>query len=211
MIIIPCGGKQTRWNGDGLKHLAVLPDGETVLGRLLTQCVQAGCVPYVYGQNKVIPQMGGVYGCFGVHHDMQPTLTEFILTTQSEWEAPTIILLGDVVLSDAAFETIMDSIASPMFFGNQGEIFAFSFNAIDRERVITGLKIANTYAECNRRDGGGGKLWSLYKALTNWPQHKEVETLFSSLFTDINDWSTDIDTVEEYDALYTLLEAREHA
>ena len=73
--------------------------------------------------------------------------------------------------------------------------------------IVDGLRIANDYAARHREDGGGGKLWSLYRSQIGWPQADEVLDLWASLFIMIEDWTKDMDYGHEYDAMCAFLEA----
>ncbi len=211
MIIIPCAGQQTRWDRPYPKHLAQLPTGETVLARLIDQCFQFQVSrPRVYTSDDGVSQVALSRHAKAIVPYPEPTLTEFLTATLPSWTGDVWILLGDVVFSPAAIANVLRDQTGMRFFGSvkQGEIFAFHCHAPqDTSDVMTALHIANAYARAHREDGGGGKLWSLYRAFIGWPQEKEVEDVYDNWFVDITDWTTDLDYGQEYDALCRVMES----
>lgn len=209
MILIPCGGNQCRWDRPFPKHLAPLPTGNTVLERLIHQCLHYHIRPRVYARDSHILQVAEDRKARPEPLQVAcPTLTEWLITTSHTWTGRTVILLGDVVFSPEAFRMVMQDKRALVFFGNACEIFAFSFLAVMNDAIVDWLRIANTYAQQHREDGGAGKLWSLYKAFYRWPQEKEVKELWEPHWGLIEDWTKDMDYGHEYDAMCAFLEGK---
>lgn len=201
--IILCGGEGTRWKGRSPKHFAEI-DGERLIDRTVRLLSERGASDVwtvapdderyqVAGSQRVAPESIG--------YDIDK-----VLCCRSLWTDDTLLLCGDVWFSEPA----MDSIAGQRpgdfaFYGRRyrstitgakwGEIFAFRFCA--------GVPVAKRAAALRREVESGrlerAKLWELYQTLIGEPPKPFQEQIFDSRWIDIDDWTDDFDTVEEYE------------
>ena len=141
-VLIPCAGVSLRWNNHlGLpKQLAPLPDkGATILGRTVRLLQEFGVEQiHVITHDEEIK--AGIQGVSILYPSSRKHLTDSILSAKSLWQGKTIVLLGDVVFSRRAVETILNDRNALRFYGTleespvvqifglRREIFGFSFD-----------------------------------------------------------------------------------
>jgi len=201
-IFILAAGESTRWKLDYPKHIAKIQN-----------------VPLIERTQKQLK--GYDVTVVTTHLDVQKlsdkTLVpkarrwtvETLLSTASYWDdRKTIILLGDVVYSPAAIKTILKDDHAIRIFGNGKEIFAISM----KKQVYK--KAVDTLWECVLRALGErsshktkseqvGKLWDFYRLYAG---HKQRKYLDDNFFTCINDYTEDIDSVNDYNNLFNITE-----
>ena len=134
----------------------------------------------------------------GVYHvpSKHGTVCETLLSTQSLWQARTIVLLGDVVYSNSVFGEIMSCTDPIRVFGNTWEVFAISFDDTVRKKVVETLE--ESIAK------GLDKLRYFYKVYCGFdPYCDEIEAtpLEKVVFWYVHDWTCDIDEQYKYDNL----------
>lgn len=195
-IIIPAAGDNLRWGRNYPKQLAQIGH-ESIIQRLVRQCHEVHTTPLVLAHDDSLI----------AHLPIETTilnparhrwLTETLISSQTHWSGRVIILLGDVIFHPRLFNWIMTDGSPLRFYGTVHEIFALAFDRTFYGRVSRGLHETLTYAEHHPEDGGAGKLWSLYKALTGLPQAPETQ-LINRYFTFVKDeYTTDIDTTNQY-------------
>lgn len=179
-------GNATRCVGDP-KQLLRLPDGSTVLGRLVDQISSRGSVPLLVTHRISIAQE---YQNFIVPHNHK-TLCDSILSTDDYWSDTNLFILGDVVFTEKGINMAMSMTGDVMVLGNENEIYAMQFNLSDRREVKKALSQGAGY--------GLGKLRYFYKAYTRLPMGgSEVEKCH---MTWLRDETNDIDSLEEYESI----------
>jgi len=128
---------------------------------------------------------------------------ETVLSTEVQWQAQNIFLMGDVFYTPEAIKTILASDDQLKFFGRpgkslyshkaHGEIFGLVFSKSEAKQ----LKSHCTKVIQAAKSRGHGKAWQLYRSLAGFElDEKKVE---STYFHEIDDFTDDFDTPEEYD------------
>jgi len=181
-IIILASGTQERWKGEGLKQLSLI-NNVPLIERTLDQLDNKAVVITVHRELMKYP--------YYIPSGCRWTVETF-LSTQSLWGDRTIVLLGDVLYSEADLKTILDYDGDHSVFGSflQGELFAFSFSHTVNSKILFHLKRVIFHAQF----GGRGKLWELYRSLVGLPLHWHRKR---DHFVEISG-STDFDTYDEY-------------
>ncbi|OGV93602.1 hypothetical protein A3B57_00435 [Microgenomates group bacterium RIFCSPLOWO2_01_FULL_47_10] len=179
---ILAAGQGVRWQGEGLKQLAIV-NGQPIISRTLKQVPGAIVITH-HKKLHTLPYAVPARHAF---------VLETLLSTQNHWGARTIILLGDVIFDPKDLQTILSCPNDFTVFGSrsQTEIFALSFSAKAHPQIRTHLyrALADAY------HGGRGKLWEFYHSYIGLPFHKIGFGLhFINLLR-----TTDIDTIEDYD------------
>lgn len=191
IVLILAAGAQKRWEGHGIKQLADL-DGESVLLRIVRQVKRHGYTPIVVTGNPDIRR-----ACLDCCLSYTPIgcrwIMETILSTQALWTDQMIVLLGDVIYSHAAIETILTDPRPFQIYGDVGEIYGMRFT---HEQEADLREISD---DAEARQGGveRGRVWNLYRKLCG----RDLDTHFHPYeddpnFTYIRDYTGDIDTVE---------------
>ena len=193
MIIIMAQGQGSRWGSGHFKHKISVPHpayGDRhigITGRQIFQCNKAWLVPLVVGWSELLVTLEGDFD-FLCLNDPGETLFEGIRQTYRYWDDVTTILLGDVIFSEDVFNDVLMRPNGIRLIGRSGqnlvtgkkasEIFALSFSS-DKNQDISGFS--------------GGRLWDL-----------EASSLRHD-FVNIQDWTDDLDSPEEYDQFYEKL------
>lgn len=193
-VLICAAGEGTRWYGQGQpKQLAWLGD-ETIIQRQIRQVKQrCGKVPKVAITNYAIRDAVW-FEAHSFKPDKHRWLVETILSTTQYWDYRTIILLGDVVYSGALMDAIFADTNSISIYGNNAEVMALTFTEAGKPDVLNGLQTVLKSAE---RGQCPGKLWNLYRVLDGIPIDRH-DIRDDGVFRRVLDWSTDIDTPEDY-------------
>lgn len=208
-IIIACAGSQHKWNN----HLGVpshfvplkRPTPEPLLQRTVRQALE-------YTEDVVITAPAGdqryvdLADAIGVAV-AHPTGANEYDSTRSLWSTTgrTVLLLGDVFFSDRAMRTIgRYSPERYRVFGRYqrsritgtpyGEIFAASWWPAQHEAMERHLAIvaaARADGSCMRPAG-----WALLRSVQRTPLTRH--TVKTEWFTEINDWTDDIDFPDDY-------------
>lgn len=184
-ILIMAGGKQTRWMADYPKQLAKIGD-TTLIERTLSQLDGLG-VTVITADGRIIDNVNPRYSSTSIHKYLAGT----ILAYRPLWRGQVVILLGDVMYTPQAINTILAYDGGGMFFGWSYEMFAVSFNG--KERMAEACR----QAKFNARSGGDGKLCRVYRA---YNQQDMNEHRLADNYTPISDGTRDFDTVEQYEA-----------
>lgn len=196
-VIIPCAGSNTRWGRSYPKQMAQIGH-ESIIQRLIRQCQEKQTTPLVLAHDaQLIAHLPIDTTIFNPARHRW--LAETLISSQAHWHGRVLFLLGDVIFHPRLFNWIWTEGRSLQFYGTPHEIFALSFDRVWYGRVSFALHTALEYAERHRMDEGAGKLWSVYKALTDQPQAAEVQTI-DKLFTFVADeYTQDIDNTNEYE------------
>jgi len=116
------------------------------------------------------------------------TLVKSIQSTGYLWDDVTVILLGDVIYSDAVMDRIL-SCDETMFFGDPWEVYALVITRRDWEVIDKGIE----------ETGGTGRLGNLYNTLCgNEPGTPRVGMEDAPCWENVLDWTRDVDNAEEY-------------
>ena len=181
----------------------------SILHRIINQVVERGPHPFVIGPQELeleTYQKGLVYTLV----DPGECILSGILASQLLFgEERTVILLGDVVYSNAAMERVL-SCDLPLFFAgtetispSEGEIFAFGFSRSVQRQVTEALRkspcLDHQGAHVDYK-GQPGHLRQLIRTLRN--NGAVVDYLV------IDDWTNDIDTEEDLRLLLPELRQR---
>lgn len=196
-VLILAAGEHKRF-GKKCKHL--MPVGnETVIARTVRMCEERDHTPVVVTHRACIAEVA-----LNVHapaaHD---TLLDTIQSTRELWRGRVALLLGDVVFSDLALDTALNPPHVPAVVGDTTENFALTF---DPEHYADVLRWAE-----EGKAGGGSKLWDLYEAMVGTVTNRYI--VVSPPYVVVDDWTTDIDTMHEYNNLIARLrrEGKVHA
>jgi hypothetical protein len=158
--VILAAGHAVRFHG-ALKQLLPMPDGDTLLSRMIRQVAERGGRSYVATWHPPIVEYCRFSGADVVVPSAYRWTVETMLSTMSVWHRDrTIILLGDVVYSRAVMDEIFHRSLRLGIWGNQAEVFALSFTSQYWVGIELGLR------ETIRLTEGGaepGKLRSFYR------------------------------------------------
>ena len=200
-VIILAQGLNSRWQEyRGVKppyeykHLVEI-GGQTILERVIEQVMNYGVAPIV-----IAPGEYTQYITYNVIPLRSPGTTLFhgLSATQPYWETgQTLFLLGDVIFSDAMMELIFTPNSfEKVLYGREGgnpgsgktvgEIFALKIKQSYYNQFFAFLR-----QRLNRDEGG--RLWDLHKLGYPFVQLR-------------GDWTDDIDSPQEYDEFFGLLE-----
>lgn len=189
-VLIMAAGDATRYFGVE-KQLMKLPNGERVIDRLVRQVKDRGYTPIVVTHNEAILRRPGIY----IVPEKRDTLCDSILSAGYYWGMnSTIVLLGDVVFTDDAIDTVFKRINiedGPIvrFYGNDAEIYALRFGSQHNEWIARSLEKASKYRF--------GKLRYAYKVMCELPiDGPELE---DKILVWIRDETNDIDSHSDYD------------
>ena len=188
-VLILAAGEARRFDGIS-KQLLNVKD-EMIIERIVRQVTHRGCSPYVITDNKEIINALSIWR-FVFRPVSHKVTCDTFLNTQELWNDRTIILLGDVIYSKKLMDSIFIYDKSIRVFGNQWEVFAISFAKEVHDKVIETLEIA--------KDTYPAKLRTFYKMYCGFDadQPETEDQLESVVFEWMNDWSRDIDSLEEY-------------
>lgn len=210
-VIIIAAGDGTRWNNymNIPKHLIEIDD-EPILHRTVRQVKGHGANVWVVSKQ----QTKKLYSKAGADIYV-PTFNEEMVdgdkfyNSSELWnrDGRTIILYGDVYFSDDAMDTIMGwtqpqfrlfarAFESKITGTPYGECFAISFYEGDVDYCLSALrKIARLYKWGILPRCGG---WEFYRAMIGLPDELIGRHFVGESFTNIDDWSDDFDTKEDY-------------
>jgi len=172
-----CAGKSTRWNVDGIKQLIDIK-GEPLLNRTIRKFKEQGEQVIIVTDNVKLTGIGK----FIVPVKKKFTCETF-LSTKEYWEDKVVILLGDVLYSDALIKQILKCKDEFRVFSDWEEIYAIVFNNKVFDNVISKLEELLSIPKNTK------KLWDFVKVYLGGKRkdytHKQ--------FTYINDYTQDFD------------------
>lgn len=197
VALILAAGEQTRWEMDRHPFYKQLLDvgGETIVARIERQSLERDFWPKRVTCHKALEAL---WSYVPKRHRWT---VETLLSTHELWQGRTIILLGDVIYSQA----VMDRTFAPQeqelkVFGNEYEIYALSMQfknhppwSVD---IIMALYTAIAHAESGAF--GGGKLrkfYQIYCGLDPDSDAMENEVLDR---VSLQDYTQDVDTKKDY-------------
>jgi hypothetical protein len=189
IVLILAAGESVRWQGDTLKQLMPFA-GETVLARMIRQAEPYAEVTVISHEPDIQAASAGRYYDPPNHR----WLVETLLSTVILWDPRTVVLLGDVIYSDEAIQTIMSCDKNVTVYGNRAELFALSFTeaCVARVQAVLGQCLVDAHKS------GLGKLWQFYRAFCGFPLNAAY--FEERIFRMIDDYTDDIDTLEDYRA-----------
>lgn len=203
VTLILAAGEQARWEMDRYPFYKQLLDvgGETIIARIWRQCRARGAEPCVITHSPELVQI------LSFKPERHRWTVETLLATHELWQERTIVLLGDVVYSQA----VMDRIFAPQeqelkVFGNEYEIYALSMRFQSNLVIapvlfwIGNIKRALNYAIEHAESGtpGGGKLRKFYQLYCGLdPDSDEIENEVLDRVS-LQDYTRDVDTRKDY-------------
>lgn len=190
-VLILAAGEAKRMKGASKQLLPV--KNETIIARIIRQVRTRGGAPWVVTLNPEIIRAVHKEGSFVFKPREQQSTCATFVSTYWVWEERTIILLGDVIYSKALMDRIFACDDPIRVFGNAWEIFAISFSGELKE------KIADTLDSV--KDVFPGKLRTFYKVYCGFEvdtPETEGEYLEDVVFALTEDWSRDVDSLEEF-------------
>ena len=166
------------------KQLFMLPDGKTVIGRLIDQIEERGFNPVIVTHREDIAAM---------HENVfmpinRETLCDSILSTEPVWDYINIFILGDVVFTGHGISEALTNYNTVTVIGNEAEIYGMQFFDLYTNKVKDALKKGASH--------GLGKLRYFYKAYTGLPM--EGPDVEEKHMVWLRDETNDIDSVAEY-------------
>jgi hypothetical protein len=172
VALLPCAGDAGRWGN----HLGVPKQltpvgntGETLLGRTLRLLRRYGVVDlHVLTHQPAIHEAG--LAAHVVAPAVRTYLSDTIRSSRPLWGDRTLIVLGDVYLSEQTIRDLVNRTAPLDFLGvmadsppvrdagGRPELFALSFDRSESDRVYRTLALNSILASL--RDSGGAWFWS---------------------------------------------------
>lgn len=215
-LIIPAAGIGVRWRHyhadrvgfeeQGFRKHFVQLQGETIIGRLVRLFQERGITDIWI----VAPADDDRYRLPGTNLYTPVQIPEHydankILNSSELWEGRTLIVYGDVFLTDQAVDAVVDEVRDWVGFGRWGphqctesseELFGFVFTPewfdVNRETL---LHIADL---CHRGVLPRCAGWEFYWAHNGDPELWDVNP---DTWLNIDDMSDDVDTPEQYEAM----------
>lgn len=218
MIFIMCGGRQSRWNGPGLKQMAPI-FGEPIVHRTMRQLGDVDAAIVATPEQRAVIDPGGRYGF--VDSSSTELWCDGFLSTVDSWEPLNTALLGDVFFTDDAMTAVkrqdglrvIGRAGQSPYTGGPPEIFAMTWGAESADAIVAACKKAvdhaRTFADGAEYDDMGcplASLWQPYRLLANLPIDKPK--FDSEIFLEQNDWTDDVDSYDHYRKLRRRLEAQ---
>ena len=171
-VFILCAGGMHPWEGDRPRQLRHWKRGgdESVLGRQIRQVkTGSGQWPIVVTHRSDI--MNYIEGCRYETLDGYPffypddrrCIADTWLSTVDWWADQTVVILGDVIFGKLTMGEMLRHRGSMWMVGNDAEIYAWSFDRADHEKLIDVLYEVNveTYK---------GAPWEIYKCWMGYPK-----------------------------------------
>ena len=201
-VIVLANGGQTRFPASASPKQLLEVDGEPIVRRTVREFARrlACQVKVVTGNPAIIDALSRAQLPVVI---LTPGPTPHALASlqavRSDWGARTLCLFGDVYYTDAAIETIASCERELAFFGRRiqskftgkghGEIVAVAWNRAHAAAMQRSLEYW--------RDRP--LFWSVYRDFAGlWDIEDNYLLRETPLFIDIDDWTDDFDTPEEY-------------
>lgn len=193
-VIIPIGGKGTRWNNHtGVPKYKAVVDGEPILERTVRLIKSYGVDPIILTSS--IEEYGDI---------------DKIYSSRSKWsrDDKTVILFGDTFFTEEAMDKIMTNqdtrwtvygrIMGSAYTGKEyGELYGVSFYP---ESINQMKKCIERVAKLHERGTiSSANLWALYRAMHNFPDDLMDSHFAGTDFVEINDFTEDFDWPQDYD------------
>ncbi len=215
-VLIFCAGGSAKWGYYlGIPKPLILLNKESILGRTLRLLKKQKVSPEnitIVATDPILKQPG--YNFF--EPESSRWFVETLISTESLWDEQTVVLMGDVFYTPEALKTILNpTTASLQFYGRagkslfshkaHGELFGITFSknegALIHEHAQKVIKAAKSM--------GHGKAWQFYRSIAGFElDQKKTEKKY---FVEIDDFTDDFDTPEEYDLAvfrYSLVASR---
>ena len=208
-VVIMAGGQESRWRGylGTHKHLAQL-DGERLIDRtvrLIHERIDADIhIVAFYPEYEV----AGTTRVQPIPLDQQNELTGGTVSSAPHWSplGRTVVLFGDVYFTDAALDTICHFNGRRCTFFGRNRVSAltgagrniFGFTLLPEHIAVLREAIEVMKAACARGDTNRCKAWEVYGYLHDIPPKSRM---VAGDFVDIDDWTEDIDTADDYERL----------
>lgn len=201
-FIIMCGGEYKQWETP--RHLTDIK-GETIIARTIRLLRENGVEDISISSNNPVFEQFGVPV---LKHQNDYVAYEYD-KCESYWcdgfyptFEPTCYLFGDVVFSENAIKTIVDTwtenieffASAPPFNKNYSKKWAepFALKVVDTDRFWKSIKLCKEYADrgCFKREP---IMWELWQVIKGTP----LNLINYENYVVINDWTCDIDNPED--------------
>lgn len=207
-VIVMAQGEGSRWDLQRyrlphvpFKHLALIGN-ETLIGRtarMLRERRVGRVIVVGYEEFRASIEPSELF----IQKSTGPLL-DGIVATHEFWKTDRVIfLLGDVLFSHAAMQTILDDESQIMFFGRTGpnkitgkqapELFGFNMRRLTFPSVTHHCHWMNARG---RKIRYPPKLWALNRMMGGLEHYEPLVSI--ELITEINDYTDDLDSPEEY-------------
>jgi len=188
-VLILAAGDNTLWRkvypGAPLKHLYILPPGETIIARQIRQCKDRGIEPIVVTHEPTIIKESD-----GRHYVpvIRDGTVQTLLSTISLWKERTIILHGDVIFGKIGMDQVFSWDKPYGSFGNYFETFAISFR---KSQWLMMVKLIMRTIELSHGElaRGIGHMWNVFCKDDN----RGPKMMDRPEFILIKDYTSDID------------------
>lgn len=193
---ILCGGEGSRWNAHlgTPKQLAHI-DGVPLLQRTLAQLERLGRNPTIVGRREIFAGMAEVLDDV-IGDNILETITRLPFAT----DAPTYILLGDVVFSEAAIDAVFElGQTNFVLRPNENALTGKPYGEIFALRVMPEdvVRLRGHIGICLSRPDVWLKLWSVLASLSGTLGRRELIVDPRWVVT-VDDLTDDIDRPEDY-------------
>jgi molybdopterin-guanine dinucleotide biosynthesis protein A len=210
--IVMCGGRQSRWNGPGLKQLAPMFDRPIVwrtfdaVGKAVVACSHEQFEAIAKGYDGKTPL---------VHCPTTPDpWCRGMLQTRKHWSDRNVCLLGDVYFCDETLRMLSSARADGLhvigrksvsrYTGGTPETFALSWHAEHSDKLADACDKALEHA-VHYPDGGSGydhkgcplaTPWQPYRILADLPIDQYA--FESRIWVNADNWTDDVDDHRRY-------------
>lgn len=203
--IIMCGGQYPQWETP--RHLLELR-GETIVERTIRLLRENGVTDIAISSN--LPHFEGL-GVPVLNHQ-----NNYVCGKGGDWadafypiDEPACYIFGDVIFSPAAIKTIVDTQTDDVEFFASAPPFApvypkkyaepFAFKVVDIEHFWSSIRLMKELHQAHRiKRGIAWELWQVIKNTT-------LNRIDYTNYTVINDYTCDVDWIDEKDDLTTRL------
>ncbi len=201
-VLIFCAGGSAKWGYYlGIPKPLILLNKESILGRTLRLLKKLKVIDItIVATDPILKQPN----CDYFEPASSRWFVETLISTEALWQEKTVVLMGDVFYTQEALKTILNTESKTMkFYGRpgkslfshkaHGELFGISFpksdSALIHEHAQKVIKAAKSM--------GHGKAWQFYRSIAGFElDEKKTE---ENYFVEIDDFTDDFDTPEEYD------------
>lgn len=203
-FILMCAGEGTRWTGETPKHLVDV-EGEVLLHRTVRQLIERGQADVWIAHPDPAYDVEGATR-FAPDPDRRYDVDKF-WSARAKWVPDTRHLYGDVYYTDDAMDRIALDPPKAAFgiYGRRfrseitgcphGEVFAFCFTDLAYCGSVC-QELRTLSARGSLRRGGS---WELYQMMQGRKPNPYGRQMFDENWTQIDDWTDDFDSVEEYE------------
>lgn len=197
-IIIMAAGENERFGGVTKQFLDIGCD--TILSRITRQVIARQMEPRSIMTHKPEVRQYALDRYFQAFAPMvRDTKASSLISSMNWFGERTIILLGDVIYSTAAMDSIMSFDGSIRFFGDRAEIYAVCFTRQGlADRLLRALIDAASMGRYRSLNGGNLRcVWQMLHG--TWHDKRDPAEDVDHDFVIIDDFTRDIDNPYEYE------------